>query len=518
MLSKKNVLYAFLAYVLYRVYKWRQMSQFLAAQGFKSLAEPPANWFLKLLGGFYGAMRNYERIYTWKLENFQRHFAKGDTDLTYMFMPPVWQSVTGLNTVDPNLVKFILKDNFDNYLKSADTIETLSDLLGNGIFAINHGPFSADKGVQWALQRKTAAKVFTNNNFNKLMFDTFAEHALRVSEIIERKMNGQATGVVELQTLMFKYTLDSIGKIGFGVEIDSLSQESVPFAVAFDRAQMLSAYRFLNVGWNIPILGQLYEKEQEMKACIHTLDTFVFDIINRRKLEMKQNDQSKWTGDILSLFMAEKLGLSDQDLRDIVMSFSIAGRDTTACTLSFCLLLLAENPKWQAALRQEIQKKLDDREGEERILSAVEIAQLPILRGCILETLRLYPPVPVDLKAAAQDDTLPDGRKVKAGTKIVFEIFCMGRLEKYWEKANEFDPDRWNRMEKLPSAYEFPVFQAGPRVCLGENMAKFEASLLIAHLVDKFEFAIPVGHEPFQYAPGITLTVKNGLDLQVTKL
>lgn len=492
-----------------RFREWRADLNHLLGQGFISYVRPKA-WYLEPFGAFLELMSNYQRIYDWKADRF----AANPKEKTLMFYPPIWIKGGGLSTIDPVLVKHILKDQFDTYVKTKDTVLTLKDLLGHGIFAVSHGPHSEDNGETWKIQRKTASKIFTNNNFTSLIHDTFMDHALVVGNVIDAKIGAGQQGVVELQSLMFKYTLDSIGKVGFGVDIGSLSQDKVPFATAFDRAQTSSAYRFLTPGWNIPVVGKmLYQNERLLTDSIKILDDFVYDIIARRKKEIEVSGPG---GDILSLFMAEKLDLSDKELRDVVMSFAIAGRDTTACTLSFSLMLLAQNPTWQEALRREVRQILGDR--DDRFPTVPEMGNMKILNGVVLESLRLYPPVPMDLKEAAIDDVLPDGRTVTKGTRIVFEVFVMGRSETLWHEPLKFDPDRWSRMEKLPSPYEFPQFQAGPRICLGETFAKHEARTLIAYLIDRYELSLPAPDSVFTYAPGITLTVKDGLNLMVKRI
>ena len=230
-----------------------------------------------------------------------------------------------MTTIDPLVIKHILKDKFDVYVKPESLVAILKDVLGNGIFAISHGPHAEDGGKAWSLQRKTASKVFTNNNFKSLMFETFSEHSNKVAEVINRKIGPKGDGIVELQTLMFRYTLDSIGNIGFGVNIDSLSQEEVPFAKAFDRAQALSFLRFLKPGWRtFPVSLLYWSSESELKQQVQILDDYIYGIIEKRKQEMSRGLEGH--GDILTLFMQEKLGLSDLELRDVVISFLIAGR------------------------------------------------------------------------------------------------------------------------------------------------------------------------------------------------
>lgn len=144
---------------------------------------------------------------------------------------------------------------------------------------------------------------------------------------------------------------------------------------------------------------------------------------------------------------------------------------------------------------------------------------MKLLQNVVMETLRLFPPVPVDIKAAAVDDILPGGHPIPAGTRVSFDPYILGRCEQFWgPDALEFNPDRWDKMANMPSAYDFPIFQAGPRICLGESLAKFEAALLLGLLVDKFKFSLPRPDAKYTYQPGITLTVKDGLQLKVERL
>lgn len=185
-------------------------------------------------------------------------------------------------------------------------------------------------------------------------------------------------------------------------------------------------------------------------------------------------------------------------------------------------MLLAEHPEWQEKLRQEVRAKLEEKKAKapkERILTSADISQMKLLQNIVMETLRLYPPVPIDIKCAAVDDELPGGFKIPKGSRVSFEPYVMGRLEKFWGKTClEFNPDRWLEKKTLPSPYDFPQFQAGPRICLGESLAKFEAALLLGVLVDRFDMQLPTPDTKYTYSPGITLTIKDGLFLKVKPL
>jgi len=152
------------------------------------------------------------------------------------------------------------------------------------------------------------------------------------------------------------------------------------------------------------------------------------------------------------------------------------------------------------------------------VLTLDDIKAMRYLNGVVMESLRLFPPVPSDVKDAAHDSALPDGRVVPAGTRVYFEIFQMGRETDLWgPDAAEFKPERWaeGSAAMRKTQFEFPVFQAGPRICLGQAMAMFEAQLLIGFLLDRFRFTMPDPARAATYELGITIAVKGGLNLVV---
>ena len=514
---------AVLALALRQVYVWKWYLAKMRTTGLP-IVELDYPW-LSMLGTVPTALREWARIYDYKLLNMR------DLKASTVVVPTsVWNPLPVINSADPAVVKHILKDAFPTYVKPDVLNTSLRTILGHGIFAINHGPHAEDGGKLWTLQRKTASKIFTRTQFRENMTRVFAKHCLVLEEVLRAKLSGGA--VVDMQTLMFRFTLDSIGNIGFGVELDTLRKEELPFATSFDAAQKIAALRFTKPFWNSVVGQLLYPSEREMARHVTVLNAFASDVISKRRAEFEreksaaqqqQESNSSKHENILSLFMAENLGLDDKMLSDIVMSFLIAGRDTTACTLSFALLNLSRNPAIQDQLRAEIRARVPvSGPNNARFVRHEDLAQLPTLYGCVMETLRLFPPVPTDIKQAAEDDVLPGGFHVPKGTRITFEPYVMGHNPDVWPEPEAFKPERWvnahDRTLVVPNPFEFPVFQAGPRVCLGQEMAKFEASLALAFLVDKFSFALADPSVVPSYAPGLTLTVRGSLDLRVTAL
>jgi len=195
-------------------------------------------------------------------------------------------------------------------------------------------------------------------------------------------------------------------------------------------------------------------------------------------------------------------------LRDVVLNFILAGRDTTACTLSWMFFILATNPEIQAKVQAEIDGKFGP--DTKITMASVSASEVPYLHGLLYETLRLYPPVPVDGKEAQADDVLPDGTKIPKHANLDFMVYAMGRNAAVYPDPETVRPERWIPF-KEPSQYEFPVFQGGPRICLGMNMALFEAKIVALMLLREYSFDLLAGEkEKISYLPtSLTMSICN---------
>lgn len=186
----------------------------------------------------------------------------------------------------------------------------------------------------------------------------------------------------------------------------------------------------------------------------------------------------------------------------------IAGRDTTACTLSWMFYILATHPEIQDKVCREVDEKLPS--GGQLDLKAVGHAELPYMHGVLFETLRLYPPVPADKKEVVNDDVLPDGTMLPKGAMVDWLSYTMGRNPEVYPEPSAVKPERWIPF-KEPLPHEFPVFQAGPRLCLGMHMAIFEAKILASSLLRDYTFEIsPAEAEKITYLPmSLTMSICN---------
>jgi cytochrome P450 len=175
--------------------------------------------------------------------------------------------------------------------------------------------------------------------------------------------------------------------------------------------------------------------------------------------------------------------------------------------------MLSRNPDSLAKLLTEIKDTLGDATSP----TYDQIKSMKYANAVFHETLRLYPSVPTEIKTANQDDTLPDGTFVPKGAVVSWSPYCMGRTTAIWgPDAKEFRPERWLEMERNPSPFDYPVFNAGPRVCLGKNMAELEGVFVIVSMLRVFEVSVLEG-EKVTYANSVTLPMKDGLKVKVCK-
>jgi len=316
--------------------------------------------------------------------------------------------------------------------------------------------------------------------------------------------------ILDIQNIFARCTLDSIGEIAFGYDIGCLKDESVPFSNAFNLLQNCVAERFYNPLYEIWPL--LVPSERKIAPSLRVIDDFAFDLIAKRK----KQDLSERT-DLLSQYMKledeNNQPFSDEYLRDVIVNLLVAGRDTTASTLTFCFYLLSQSPRVEAKLLQEINETLH---GDEPNYD--NIKDMKYLHAVIEETLRIYPPVSYDPKCAIQDDVLPNGTRISKGTVVYWSAFMSGKSSLLWDEPYEFRPERWlGENGSIPvEAINAIPFQAGPRVCLGKAMAYLEIKLFLILLLQEFHFELAKNFV-LQFERSIVLSVRNGMKMGICR-
>ncbi|CAI8607381.1 unnamed protein product [Vicia faba] len=419
-------------------------------------------------------------------------------------------------TAEPNNVEYILKTNFDNYGKGLYNYLNLKDLLGDGIFTVD--------GEKWREQRKISSHEFSTKMLRDFSTLIFRKNAAKVANIVSEAAISNTK--LEIQDLFMKSTLDSIFKVAFGTELDSMcgtNEEGKNFANAFDSASASTLYRYVDVFWKIKKFLNI-GSEAELKKNTQILNEFVIKLINIRIHQMKNSkgDSIRKSGDILSRFLQVK-EYDTTYLRDIIINFVIAGKDTTAATLSWFVYMLCKYPTVQEKVAEEVREATNTKtissytEFVSRVTDEA-IEKMNYLYAALTETLRLYPAVPVDAKICFSDDTLPDGYSVKKGDMVCYQPYAMGRMKFIWgDDAEEFRPERWldeNGVFQPESPFKFTAFQAGPRICLGKEFAYRQMKIFSAVLLGCFRFKLNDEKKNVTYKTMINFHIDGGLEIK----
>ncbi|KAI3986357.1 hypothetical protein MKX01_002202 [Papaver californicum] len=412
-------------------------------------------------------------------------------------------------------VKHILKSNFSNYPKGGELRGILGDFLGNGIF-------NAD-GDSWKFQRQISSHEFNSTSLRK-----FIEEIVKI-EIFDRlipvlSMAAENNSVLDLQDILQRFAFDNICKISFGYDPSYLSPsqslEKTEFAVAFEDATRIMSERighifhllwkvkrFLNIG-----------SEKRLKQATATIRESARKIVRQKKRELKENSSLETT-DLLSRFVKDDK-LDEDFVIDIVISFILAGQDTSSAALTWFFWLVSCNPQVEKEILKEI-SQIDEEPGYD------DVKDMVYIHASLCESMRLYPPVPYDSKEAASDDIFPDGTVIKKGDRVSFSIYAMGRMDNLWGlDCNEFKPERWLERNSVTGklsfvskdSYAYPVFQAGPRICLGKEMAFLQMKMISVEVFRRFQ-VVPANGNDFAPAFASYLTTKmiGGFPVKIQK-
>ncbi|XVF71946.1 hypothetical protein PTKIN_Ptkin12aG0080800 [Pterospermum kingtungense] len=414
-------------------------------------------------------------------------------------------------TANPANVQHMLKTHFFNYRKGPVSIRILFDFLGNGIFNTD--------GESWKFQRQVSSHEFNTKSLRKFI-QTVVDTELHDRLIPMLSDAASDKTVLDLQDILQRFAFDNVCKIAFGYDpaclVPSLPQTQ--FAEAFENASYISSERFRAfhaIAWKIKRFFKV-GSEKRLEIAVSQVRDFAKKIVREKKQELADKSSLE-SVDLLSRFLSS--GHSDEEFAtDIVISFILAGRDTTSAALTWFFWLIHKHPAVEKEILKEIKEKSDKPVFE-------EVKDMVYTHASLCECMRLYPPVPVDSKLAMGDDVLPDGTVVKKGTMVTYHPYAMGRMEKLWGSDwAEFKPERWLQRDEAAGKwsfvgrdpYTYPVFQAGPRICLGKEMAFLQMKRVVAGVLRQFK-VVPAVEEGFQPEMIVYLTskMKGGLPVRV---
>ena len=311
---------------------------------------------------------------------------------------------------------------------------------------------------------------------------------------------------VDVFSEMLRLTLAIVGQTLFGTDIESESED-------IGKA-MTTVFEYFN-RLMLPFGGIFAKLPLPSRRRFEQARELLDRTVNRMVLDRRSAGDDR--GDLLSMLLLARdegeagVGMSDTQVRDEVMTMFLAGHETTATALTWTWYLLATNPVAEAELHRELDRVLAG-----RVPTTSDLPNLKYTRMVLAESMRLYPPV-WTLTRRAMEDYDVDGYLIPAGTIVGMSQYVMHRDRRFYPEPDQFLPSRWTpeQAAQRPKYAYFP-FGGGPRLCIGEQFAWMEASLILATLCQTWRARVPSNYCP-QLRPLITLRPQGGLPVRLQR-
>jgi cytochrome P450 len=383
---------------------------------------------------------------------------------------------------DPAGIRQVLISEVQNFPKSDLMIAALKPLLGNGIL-ISNGPV-------WQRQRATMEPAFQQMGVRR----QFPVMAATVEDFLQRLVELGPGSEINLDAEISLFALDVIFRTIFSKPIEPQEAREIfqAFSVYQDRAPQFEALTSLFV----PRLLAADAADEALGA----IGERIRELVERRIHSAAADQDNILQALMTSRDPASGGGFDSTELVDQITVLVLAGHETSASALAWCIFLLSQQPGLAEQIREEAEALASGRS-----LTQEELNKIVSLRNAFRETLRLYPPSAFMTRVAKSDTTI-SGSPIRAGDLVIVSPWLVHRHHKYWQNPEHFDPDRFSAERErniIPGTY-IP-FGLGPRVCTGRSVAMIEGPLLVGELLRKFRFTTL---EPESVIPAYRLLVR----------
>ncbi|XP_010914244.1 cytochrome P450 97B2, chloroplastic [Elaeis guineensis] len=442
---------------------------------------------------------------------------------------------------DPIVARHILRENAFSYDKGV-LAEILEPIMGKGLIP-------ADLET-WKVRRKVITPGF-HSLFLEAMVKIFTNCSERTitkfDKLIERQGQVEKSIELDLEAEFSSLALDIIGLGVFNYDFGSVTKES-PVIKAVYGTLFEAEHRstFYIPYWKLPLARWIVPRQRKFHNDLKVINDCLDGLIKNAKEtrqeadveNLQQRDYSSLKDVSLLRFLVDMRGadVDDRQLRDDLMTMLIAGHETTAAVLTWAAFLLAQNPSKMRKAQAEVDSLL----GQQKMTLEC-LKRLDYIRLIIVEALRLYPQPPLLIRRALKPDKLPggykgdeNGYKIPAGTDIFLSVYNLHRSPYFWERPNEFEPERFLVTKKSegidgwagfdpdrsPGAmypneiiadFAFLPFGGGPRKCVGDQFALLESTIALAMLLQKYDIELKGSPDEVEPVTGATIHTKNGL-------
>ena len=394
----------------------------------------------------------------------------------------------------PALIKAVLLDQRDKFQKLTQ-IRLLGPLLGKGILT--------SEGADWKWQRQASAPMFRQQDLMG-----FVPTFVRATQSLLEKWRGSQGEVRPVDLDMTRVTFDVVS-----ATLLPSADRTVGAAVAHsvDKLQTSGGWGQLYASMNAPKWLPHPGKRAAALSTLRLRSAVAAMLAERRAVVSEKSGEPD---DLMHRLMAARdpdsgQSMNDEQLIDNLLTFYMAGHETTAKALTWTLYLLARSPEWTLALKDEISAVTGGAD-----VASGHIERLVLVQQVIKESMRLYPPVPIMSRQAVADTRIED-HDIRAGASVLIPIYVIHRHTKRWHDPDVFDPTRFAAGREAEVArYQYMPFGAGPRICIGMAFAMIEATAILATLLQRARFEPVEDHEPAPVAR-VTLVPRGGMPLRV---
>lgn len=370
-------------------------------------------------------------------------------------------------------------------------LERAKLLLGNGLLT--------SEGEFHLRQRRLAQPAFHRQRIAQYA-ETMVAYAARARE---RWRDGETR---DLARDMNALTLAIVGKTLFDADVEAEAKE-----IGQALTDSLELFRIALLPFSELFDWLMVRRLTRFRRARERLDATIYRMIAERRASGEDR------GDLLSMLLAahdtegDDSRMTDEQLRDEVMTLFLAGHETTANALTWTWYLLSQHAEAERAMHAEIDNVLGD-----RLPTMDDVPRLCYTRMVLAESMRLYPPAWIIGRKAIDDYTV-GGYQVPVGSVLFMSQYVVHRDARWYPEPERFDPLRWTPEAQAarPKFSYFP-FGGGPRQCIGEQFAWTEGVLLLATLAQRWRFRL-VPHHPVALQPLITLRPKYGMRMTIER-
>jgi cytochrome P450 len=367
----------------------------------------------------------------------------------------------------PEYAQHVMVDHVRNYTKGGPIWDAVRALLGNGLVT--------SEGDFWLRQRRMMQPHFHRQRLGALT-------EVMVTAIEEAFKNWvsftQQSDPVDVAPEFAHITMRIIMRTMFGADISDEEFADIGTKIGFIIDNMLPQAITRSVPSWIPV-----PKRAQYQKTINDINAFIYGVIERRRSN-RSNDLISMLLDATDDESGEQM--TNEQLRDEVITIFTAGYETTALTLSWVAHYLTQQPDIAERLQQEVDTALG-----QRTPTFEDLMRLPYTRQVLQESMRLCPPAFFVTRTAVEDDVI-DGFRIRAGQTVAVTQYTIHRHPEFWEEPQRFDPDRFSpEQSKGRHNLAWMPFGAGQRMCLGRDFAYMEGTLILAMLVQRFSMTAP---------------------------